>query len=88
MSATLPEKIKKELIESFQKGINKEASEIKFDQAYPLFTHTTGISTSQTSIEAPDQLKKKFKVYLMLTIINLQNRAIPAWMCVKKLTIK
>ena len=62
MSATLPEKIKKELIESFQKGISKEAPEIKFDQAYPLITHTTGISTSQTSIEAPDQLKKKFKV--------------------------
>ena len=62
MSATLPEKIKKELIESFQKGISKETPEIKFDQAYPLITHTTGISTSQTSIEAPDQLKKKFKV--------------------------
>ena len=33
-------------------------------------------------------IKKKLKVYLMLTIINLQNRAIPAWMCVKKLAIK
>ena len=31
---------------------------------------------------------KKLKVYLMLIIINLQTHAIPAWMRVKKLTIK
>ena len=32
--------------------------------------------------------KKKLEVYLMLTTINLHHRAIPAWMRVKKLTIK
>ena len=59
MSATLPEKIK-ELIESFQKGISKEALRLS------LTKHTLILIPLEFRLhrldEAPDQLKKKFKV--------------------------
>ena len=62
MSATLPERMKSELIQTFSKGLNKETPDFKFNNAYPLATHLRGNDIQQSSIEASNELKKQFKV--------------------------
>jgi len=62
MSATLPERMKRELIESFRQGLSKETPPLTFNTAYPLVTHLSGSSIQQTPIEATRQLKRKFRV--------------------------
>ena len=72
LSATLPNKLRKDLIDAYQKGLNAEAEAVEYDTSYPLVTTVTVKSVSQLPVEASRRSARNIPVNL----VHDENEAI------------
>lgn len=65
LSATLPYRMRKELIEAFQKGFGGRATAIAPDTAYPLVTKVAGTTVEQTPVQASPRSRRDVPIHFV-----------------------
>ncbi|MBA7715438.1 hypothetical protein ES703_124484 [subsurface metagenome] len=72
LSATLPRKIRNDLIHAFQKGIKEEICD-SYSMEYPLLIHSSGKKISEISITPREDLKRRIDVEFLYDFESVIN---------------
>ncbi len=84
LSATLPQSMRKSLVDAFHKGLGRETPELIKAKEYPLVTHTPAIEVEQ-AVDTREEVKRTVKVERLATeqaVLNKIKQAADAGQCV------
>jgi len=85
LSATLPWKMRSELVAAFYRGLDTEVPELKCKKEYPLVTHTPAAKDIEKPLDTREQVKRTVQIHPLATeaaVLKRIQQSIQNGLCV------